>query len=189
MTTVAVNRIQVSKRRSSRIALNARIGLSGQDRGKCTFTMPARATNLNRHGAAIQLNRELLVGSAVVVRNGRGTQASARVVAQVGAARGGLYLWSRVSRRRRGERFLGNPLSVTSLILWPSGSRLLLDYLDEMFTLHPSPPFASFPVAECEKGWGREKILWAVGTKHAERWHCSEWFVFGFWAHLHGTTT
>jgi hypothetical protein len=88
MTTVAVNRIQVSKRRSSRIALNARIGLSGQDREKCTFTMPARATNLNRHGAAIQLNRELLVGSAVVVRNGRGTQASARVVAQVSAAQG-----------------------------------------------------------------------------------------------------
>jgi hypothetical protein len=93
MTTVAVNRIQVSKRRSSRIALNARIGLSGQDRKKCTFTMPARATNLNRHGAAIELNRELLVGSAVVVRNGRGTQASARVVAQVSATQGGVYVY------------------------------------------------------------------------------------------------
>ena len=75
MTAVAVNRIQIAKRRSSRIALNARVGLSGQDREKRTFTMPARATNLNKHGAAIQLNRELLVGSAVVVQNGRGTTA------------------------------------------------------------------------------------------------------------------
>jgi hypothetical protein len=55
--------------------------------------MPARATNLNRHGAAIQLNRELLVGSAVVVQNGRGTQASARVVAQVSAAAQGVYTY------------------------------------------------------------------------------------------------
>ena len=93
MTTVAVNRIQIAKRRSSRIALNARIGLSGQDREKRTFTMPARATNLNKHGAAIQLNRELLVGSAVVVQNGRGTQASARVVAQVSAAAQGVYTY------------------------------------------------------------------------------------------------
>ncbi len=50
--------------------------------------MPARATNLNRHGAAVQLNRELLVGSVVVVRNKRGTQISGRVVAQVSALQG-----------------------------------------------------------------------------------------------------
>jgi hypothetical protein len=93
MTAVAVNRIQIAKRRSSRIGLNARIGLSGQDREKRTFTMPARATNLNRHGAAIQLNRELLIGSAVVVQNGRGTQASARVIAQVSATQGGVYTY------------------------------------------------------------------------------------------------
>jgi hypothetical protein len=43
------------------------------------------ATNLNRHGAAIQFDRELSVGSTVVVRNIRGTHANARVVAQVGA--------------------------------------------------------------------------------------------------------
>ena len=93
MTTVPANRIQVAKRRSTRIALNARIGLSGQDREKCTFTMPARATNLSRHGAAIQLNRELWVGSAVVVRNDRGTQASARVIAQVSATDQGVYTY------------------------------------------------------------------------------------------------
>lgn len=93
MTPVAVNRIQAAKRRSSRIALNARIGLSGQDCEKRTFTMPARATNLNRHGAAIQLNRDMLLGSAVVVQNGRGAQASARVIAQVSATQGGVYTY------------------------------------------------------------------------------------------------
>jgi len=70
------------------MALNAPIGLSGEDRQKCSFTMPAKATNLNKHGAAIQLNRELLVGSIVVVRNKSGTQVSARVVAQLAALQG-----------------------------------------------------------------------------------------------------
>src|SRR5438876_10416293 len=88
MTTVAVARNQLLRRRSNRMALKARIRLAGQDREKCTFTMPARATNLNRHGAAIQINRELLVGSTVVVQNSRRTQASARVVAQLSASQG-----------------------------------------------------------------------------------------------------
>ncbi len=70
------------------MALNAPVGLSGEDRQKCSFTMPAKATNLNRHGAAIQLNRELLVGSTVVVRNKSGTQVSARVVAQLAGLQG-----------------------------------------------------------------------------------------------------
>jgi hypothetical protein len=70
------------------MALNAPIGLSGEDRQKCSFSMPARATNLNRHGAAVQINRELLVGSLVVVQNKRGTQVSARVVAQLAALQG-----------------------------------------------------------------------------------------------------
>lgn len=55
--------------------------------------MPARATNLNKHGAAIQLNRELLVGSTVVVQNSRRTQASARVIAQVSATAQGVYTY------------------------------------------------------------------------------------------------
>jgi hypothetical protein len=70
------------------MALYAAIGLSGEDREKCSFTMPARATNLNRHGAAVQLNRELSVGSVVRVRNKRGTEVSARVVARLAAVRG-----------------------------------------------------------------------------------------------------
>jgi hypothetical protein len=82
-----INRGQALKRRSRRIALNAPVTLSGADRQKCIFTMPARATHLNAHGAAIQLNRELLVGSAIMVRNTRGSEASARVVTQVSAVR------------------------------------------------------------------------------------------------------
>jgi hypothetical protein len=59
--------VNVNRRRSSRIALTAAIELSGEDREKCSFTIPARATNLNKHGAIVKLNRDLLVGSVVVV--------------------------------------------------------------------------------------------------------------------------
>jgi hypothetical protein len=65
------------------MAVNAAIGLSGEDRHNCSFTLSAKATSLNKHGAAIQIHRELSVGSTVRVRNKRGIQASARVVAQV----------------------------------------------------------------------------------------------------------
>ena len=88
MRTESVNGTQLLKRRSTRMALNARITLSGHDRAKCAFTMPARATKLNRHGAAIELNRELLVGSTIVLQNTRRTQTPARVVTQVSAFHG-----------------------------------------------------------------------------------------------------
>lgn len=88
----AVSRLQLLKRRSSRMALNARIGVSGEDRQKCSFTMPARATGLNRHGAAVQLNRELQIGSTVVLQNSRRNQPSARVVTQVSAV-GGVFTY------------------------------------------------------------------------------------------------
>src|SRR5258708_2517305 len=88
IATASVHRTQIAKRRSSRMALNAPVGLSGEDRQKCAFTMTAKATNLNKHGAAIQLNRELMVGSTVVVRNKGGTQVSARVVAQLPTLQG-----------------------------------------------------------------------------------------------------
>jgi hypothetical protein len=87
-TIPATPRPQIAKRRSSRIALNTPVGLSGQDRQKCPFTMPAKATNLNRHGAAIQVARDLSVDSIIVVRNPRGTQVSARVVSQLAASHG-----------------------------------------------------------------------------------------------------
>ena len=70
------------------MALNAAVGVSGEDRQKATFTIAAKATNLNRHGAAVQLNREMAVGSVVKVKNQRGTQVSARIVAQLMALQG-----------------------------------------------------------------------------------------------------
>lgn len=78
----------VSRRRSNRMGLNASVGVSGEDRLKCPFTMPAKATNLNRHGAAVHLARDLVVGSIVTIKNQRGAQVSARVVAQLAAMQG-----------------------------------------------------------------------------------------------------
>ena len=111
MSTAPVNRSQIAKRRSSRLTLNSRISLSGQDRQKCTFTISARATNLNRYGAAIQLNRELSVGSTVTLQNGHRTQASARIVAQVSAVRG-LFTY--------GVEFLDEPVKDFWGITFPS---------------------------------------------------------------------
>jgi hypothetical protein len=102
------SRTQMAKRRSSRMALQASIGLSGEDRQKCSFTMPARATKLNRHGAAVQLGRELRVGSIVSVNNKQGTQISARVVAQLAAAEGvSTYAIEFVEQDDRAQTFWG----------------------------------------------------------------------------------
>jgi hypothetical protein len=89
MSLAAVNRLQI-KRRSARLALNAAVRLAGQDHQKCAFTsLPARATGLNRHGAAIQVGRELLVGSTLSVRHGHGgTETPARIVAHLSASQG-----------------------------------------------------------------------------------------------------
>jgi hypothetical protein len=84
----SIDRNALAKRRSNRIALKTPIGLSGEDYLKAPFTMPARATNLNRHGATIQLTRKLSVGSMVLVRNNRAIQVTARIVAQVSAVDG-----------------------------------------------------------------------------------------------------
>lgn len=52
----------------------------------CLYALPGLASGLNRHGAAIQVGRELLIGSTLSVRHGRGgIKTPARVVAQVGA--------------------------------------------------------------------------------------------------------
>ncbi len=88
MATSAVNRNGIAKRRSSRIALNAAVGLTAEDNARALFTLKANATNLNRHGAALQVTRELLVGTTVLVQNKRGARLSARIVAQVSAMSG-----------------------------------------------------------------------------------------------------
>ena len=88
MPTAKPIRSQTTKRRSSRMALNARVELSGEDRQKSHFSLLATATNLNKHGAAVQLQRELRVGATVVVQNLRGTVVPARVVTQLATSKG-----------------------------------------------------------------------------------------------------
>ena len=85
MPTANAGRGQTGKRRTNRLLLNASVMLSGEDRLKCRFTMPAKATHLNKHGAAVQLSRDLVVGSVVNLRNKRGAEAAARVVSQLRA--------------------------------------------------------------------------------------------------------
>src|SRR5215471_4916153 len=87
-TIPATTRAQIAKRRSNRMVLSTPVGLSGEDDQKVPFSMPARATNLNRYGAAIHVSRQLLVGSTISVRNSRGTQLPARVVAQLAVSQG-----------------------------------------------------------------------------------------------------
>jgi hypothetical protein len=102
------SRSQIAKRRSNRMALHASVGLAGEDRQKCCFTMPAKATKLNKHGAAVQLSRELLVGSVVSVSNKHGTELSARVVAQLAALEGvSTYAIEFVEQDERAETFWG----------------------------------------------------------------------------------
>jgi len=90
------------------MALHASVGLSGEDRQKCAFTMPAKATKLNKHGGAVQLRRELLVGSLVTVNNKQGAALSARVVAQLAALEGVCtYAIEFVEQGARAETFWG----------------------------------------------------------------------------------
>ena len=87
-TTSTSVRNGIVKRRSNRMSLHASVGLSGHDRHKASFTANAKATNLNKHGAAVQLHRELPVGATVMMRNRAGVQVSARVVSQISAVEG-----------------------------------------------------------------------------------------------------
>ena len=70
------------------MGLNAAVGLSGEDRLNCSFTMPARATSLNKHGAAVQLSRDLVVDSVVRLRNKNRSEVSARVVSLLKESQG-----------------------------------------------------------------------------------------------------
>jgi hypothetical protein len=108
VANATVSRSQIAKRRSNRMALHASVGISGEDRQKCSFTTPARATKLNKHGAAVQLTRELLVGSVVSVNNKQGAKLSARVVAQLAASENVLtYAIEFVEHDERAETFWG----------------------------------------------------------------------------------
>lgn len=116
MPTPSANRGQTGKRRTSRLLLNASVMLSGEDRLKCRFTMPASATNLNKHGAAVQLSRDLVVGSVINLRNKRGAEVSARVVSQLSATqRASTYGVELVEQDDRANCFWG--------ITFPAGDK------------------------------------------------------------------
>jgi hypothetical protein len=91
-TASAVNRLGGSRRRTKRIALTVPIQVSGEDVEKSFFTLTASASSLNRNGAALHLNRDLSVGSVLVLKNSRGTRTSVRVAAQV-LTRDGSYMY------------------------------------------------------------------------------------------------
>lgn len=84
------------------MALNARVAVSGEDE-KCAFTLNAKATSLNKHGAAIQLNRQLSLGSTVMVRNGQGAQAQVRVVGKVSVVGEPIPMESSSFKRTQGK--------------------------------------------------------------------------------------
>jgi hypothetical protein len=90
------------------MSLNAPVGISGEDRLKCAFTMPAKAINLNKHGAAVQISRDLVVGSVILVKNRRGVQVSARIVSQLTATQGvSTYGIEFVDQQDRASNFWG----------------------------------------------------------------------------------
>jgi hypothetical protein len=73
---------QPSRRRTKRVALTASVEVSGEDVAKSSFSLTTTATNLNRNGAMLRLDRDLPVNSALVIKNRRGSRTSARVVSQ-----------------------------------------------------------------------------------------------------------
>ena len=56
--------------------------VSGKDVARASFKIATTATNLNRHGATVHLNRDLPVESVIVVKNSRGVRTCARIVVQ-----------------------------------------------------------------------------------------------------------
>jgi PilZ domain-containing protein len=99
---------QIARRRSTRIFLNAPVGISGEDRLKVSFSMPAKAIGLNKHGAALQISRDLVVGSIIMIKNKRGVQVSARIVSQRAATQGvSTYGIEFVEQQEKADNFWG----------------------------------------------------------------------------------
>jgi len=98
--------VKGGQRRSPRIALLMHINVAGQDLQNCAFSEAATATNLNLHGAAIHLNRQLIIGSVITVTNRIGLEAPARIVAQVGVAEGA-FIYGIEFVKGRQPNFLG----------------------------------------------------------------------------------
>jgi hypothetical protein len=80
-----------ASRRSRRIGLTVPIEVCGKDVEKSSFTVSAAATNLNRNGAMLYVNRDLAIDSVITLTNSHGIRTLARVVAQT--VTGDLYAY------------------------------------------------------------------------------------------------
>ena len=90
------------------MGLQAMVGLSGEDRRKFAFTVEAKATNLNKHGAAIHLRKELVIGATIMIRHPRGAEVAARVVSLIAAVEGlCTYGVEFVDKEGKGKDFWG----------------------------------------------------------------------------------
>lgn len=90
--------------------LNARVGLSWKGPLGRTQNVNAKASSLNLHGAAIELDRDLAAGQEVIIHNGRGLKCSARVVSLVKKVG---------DRQTYGVEFAGDPLNKFWGIVFP----------------------------------------------------------------------
>lgn len=115
MVAPAVARSRLLRRRSTRVTLNTPLGISGEDRAKGSFSASAKAINLSKHGAAIQVGRQLVIGTTVLVRNKLGTQISARIVTELSAVQGGQYTYGIEFVEEDGNNFWGITFPVTNL--------------------------------------------------------------------------
>lgn len=71
-----------TKRRTSRIAVAQKVGISGHDRNGQEFNVSAKATNLNLFGGSILLPKQVSIGSTLKVRNNQRIEAAVKVVSQ-----------------------------------------------------------------------------------------------------------
>ena len=71
------------RRRSQRIPLAMPVEVSGRDANGERFSVTTTATNLNRNGATLHVNRDLRIDSVIVLQNSRAARTSARIVARV----------------------------------------------------------------------------------------------------------
>jgi hypothetical protein len=72
-----------AKRRTCRLGMMAKIGVTGIDKLGQKFNVSGKATSLNHHGAALAVPCQVAVGSVIVIRNLHSAEAPARIVAHL----------------------------------------------------------------------------------------------------------